>query len=253
VKEMSARIVELAATVIATVRDEIGCTVQRAATGRRVSFMTAEEKRIDVLVADWFATETTERFMGHPAIAEFEEALRTATSKEGKLVVFRGRIFSASTITDPFEFGPPPRGIAPQGRYNREGGPVLYLSTTIAGVAAEMNRYQRKDSHLHCQRFMLDMNNLAVAELSRDDCAPILAITFDYSELERDPAKYFRSQGLAEVVERCGFDGMLVPGVRGSNDNRYHNLVMLGASDRWKQWVDKDELPSRVPPPEEPS
>ena len=69
---------------------------------------------------------------------------------------------------------------------------------------------------------------------------------FDYSEIERDPNKYFKSQILAELISKSGFNGFLVPGVRGSIENRYNNLVLFDPNLQWRQWVDVSSPPRHV-------
>jgi hypothetical protein len=243
---MSSRIVELGGSGNVMVSDEIGCTIQRAATGRHVSFLSRDEKRFDVLAADWFAADSERGFLDHPARREFEDALRTAPKLNGVLLGYRGRVFACTQVTDPYEFGPPPAPCSTHGRYNRAGRPALYLATTVSGVVAELDRHQSDGSSLFCQRFSLDSRGLNIADLSRNDCSQTLAITFDYSELEREPTSYFKSQVLADSVERGGFDGMLVPGVRGSNENRYYNIVILGPGVRWAEWLDLEWVPQRI-------
>lgn len=44
------------------------------------------------------------------------------------------------------------------------------------------------------------------------------------------------SQQVAEFVRAAGFDGMLVPGVRGREDRRYSNLVLFTHAG-WRGWL----------------
>lgn len=242
---MASRIVELAGHCAVKITDEIGCTITRGATGRFVSFLTPEEKRIDALAAAWFALSNEREFRAHDAAHQFAEAAGNAPLATGRINFYRGRLFTTDSVTDPFEFGPPPKAIAGHGRYNPAGKSALYLASTVAGVAAELERHRHDGMYLFCQSLSVDLQSLKVADLAADSM-PIFQICFDYSELERDAEKYFKSQVLAELISRAGFHGFLVPGVRGSKENRYQNLVLFDPELQWREWIDASNPPQLV-------
>lgn len=234
---MPSRIVEASAHAVVKATAEISCTIARAATGRSVSFVTPEEQRIDALAAAWFSQSCEDTFRVHDAAHEFAEAARSAPTATGRITCFRGRLFTIATVTDSYAFGPPPREVAGHGRYNPKGQAMLYLASTVCGVAAELARHRREGMQLFCQRFSVDLDALKVADLRATENIPIFQICFDYSERERDSARYFKSQILAESIAMAGFNGFLVPGVRGTKENRYHNLVIFEPEAQWRGWV----------------
>ena len=228
------------------ITDEISCTITRARTGRSVSFRSSEEKRIDSLAAPWFAASNESEFRAHPAAQQFAEAAGNAPLATVRINCYRGRLFTTDSVTDPFEFGPPPRTDAGHGRYNAAGNSALYLASTVVGVAAELARHRRDGMYLFCQSFSVALQALRVANLAAADIMPIFKICFDYSEQELAPEKYFKSQVLAELISCAGFNGFLVPGVRGFKENRYQNLVLFDPGLQWREWVDSSRPPQLV-------
>ena len=154
-------------------------------------------------------------------------------------------MFTTNVLPDPYDFGPPPKNLAGNGRYNSAGKPVLYLASTVAGVAAELERHRQNGMLLFYQSLSIDLQSLYIADLAADSM-PFFQIIFDYSELERDPEKYFKSQVLAELISQAGFDGFLAPGVRGSKNKLYKNLVLFDPESQWRKWIDTSNLPKLI-------
>jgi hypothetical protein len=222
-------------------------TIVRGNTGRTLSYLTPDEESEDLLVRRWFACESEDQFARHSVRKAFEKALRDAPKVDSVLHVYRGRPFdSDKDAPSSFEFGPPSSRDAKAGRYNRDGESFLYLSTSSAGVHAELSHHYSDGPTFYYQRFSIDCVQFAVADLTAESLPNILHLTFDMSERVHESARYFTSQVICEIVGACGFSGMFVPGVRGSPKNRYSNLVVFSTEDQWRSWVNSDSVPKRL-------
>ncbi len=131
------------------------------------------------------------------------------------------------------EMGPPPRA-SRAGRYNRRGHSVLYLSSTRAGVRAEIAA-----AALCIQEYRLP--NLRIVDLAREDLSDLICAAFDLAEGasvdgRQGSATYAFPQFLAGILRLRRIDGFLVPGVRGNGDQAYSNLVVFRPLRRWHTW-----------------
>lgn len=134
------------------------------------------------------------------------------------------------------QMGPPSVGQAPAGRYNRVGTSVLYLSTSEEGVRLEV-----RDGPLCIQRYNIDSSRLRIADFASAMASNPLQAAFDLAEsacvLGRiGPQNYRFSQFLARRICSSGFDGFIVPGVRGNGTIRYKNVVLFHPEERWSSW-----------------
>jgi RES domain-containing protein len=213
----------------------LGMEVIRGNTGRRTPVSddyyeveTWAKKPAQLLAGDVIAERcrrALEKTLGVPA------AVRT---------FFRGRRDDGS-VTDWKKMGPPEASYALGGRYNQPGQPVLYLATSRLGVQLEIPKY---DSTLCIQTYRIDTGALRIADLTSPTISDLLKAAFDLAEAS-NYADYGRqdfalSQLLAEFVRGAGFDGMLVPGVRGARQHQYCNLVLFRPA-QWEEWSTREE------------
>ena len=217
---------------------EASCSVTRGATGRTTDFLTQEQQSTDLLVRDWLSCNTERSFNSHAAHELFLSALGEAPQLQDPIIVYRGRPISPDKVASltRTDFGPPPADKAAAGRYNHAGSPALYLATTPAGVCAELAG-RDIGSSLYCQQYQIDPNQLQVLDMSALSLKDIVRIVFDYTEHSSAPGGSLHSRLLASAISALGHDGMIVPGVRGSRQNRYSNLVVFEPSERWRDWV----------------
>jgi len=138
---------------------------------------------------------------------------------------FRARPSAEVGVGNWMEMGPPRRSTR-SGRYNRRGRSVLYLSSTRAGVRAEVTA-----SRLCIQEYRLP--GLRIVDLTREDLSNLICSAFDLAE---GSDTYVFSQFLAGILRLRRVDGFLVPGVRGTADHSYSNLVMFRPLRRWSVW-----------------
>jgi RES domain-containing protein len=134
------------------------------------------------------------------------------------------------------QMGPPPLGRGPAGRYNRAGTSVLYLSTSEEGVRLEL-----PNRRLCLQQYEIDLSRLRIADFRSTQTPDVLRAAFDLAESacvpgRNGPSNYAFSQFLASLISRLGFDGFIVPGVRGGPTTRYENVVMLHPEGSWVSW-----------------
>jgi hypothetical protein len=157
--------------------------------------------------------------------------------------VWRGRTFKEAPASWE-DFGPPPPSKAPLGRYNARGTPVLYLADSVEGVEVEVP--ERDARRRWVQRFRLppDLMILDARGLPHDSFS---AGVFWAMESHRAafPDSWLGVR-IAELL-RERFDGLWVPGVRGTDERRYGNVVVFAPGENWKSWVDL-ETPSRIVP-----
>jgi len=117
----------------------------------------------------------------------------------------------------------------------------LYLATSASGVVRELCS-ELPPVDLYCQNYRLPLGVLRVVDFSSPDLENFVHIAFDYAEYGLgsggiNDREYGFSQVLAEIVEAAGYEGMIVPGVRGTPDDRYCNVVLFSA-ESWKEWVE---------------
>lgn len=204
--------------------------VIRGHTGRRIAVdrdfyhaqKLAQRSRLGLLWSSW-AWRVARELRKAPLVAP------------STLVLLRARPYDNS-IHGWEQMGPPPVSRAPAGRYNLAGTSVLYLSTSEEGVRLEV-----PGPRLCIQQYNIDVTPLRVADFTSEEATNLLHAAFDLAEKACVPgwsvqANYTFSQFLAQGVQRSGFDGFRVPGVRGNSSVRYHNVVLLRPEGRWPSW-----------------
>jgi hypothetical protein len=208
----------------------LSMVVTRGHTGRRI---TVDR---DFYRAQKLAERSTLALRFSPwawrAVHELHNASVVALSP---LVLFRARPDDCS-IHGWEEMGPPPVGRAPDGRYNRAGESVLYLSNSEEGVRLEV-----PPGRICIQQYVIYAPPLRIADLGSEGVSNLLHAVFDLAERARvqgrsGPATYAFSNYLARSICRCGFDGFMVPGVRGSSSIRYYNFVFFRPVGSWRSW-----------------
>ena len=206
-------------------------------TGRRIR--AAHHHR---LVQDWIRCADDAALRAHSCCEHFVKELRGISVTSGPLECYRGR--AVSTVPGADDMGPP---IPPkEGRYNRVGMSVLYLCEEEIGVQRELNEARGADS-IWVQRFVLRAEDRGIADFTSADPASVIASAFWFAE-QTTPGVgrgYGFSQFIGALISER-FDGMRVPGVRGTNSIRYTNVVMFSAAERWRAWLDSSCSPTRL-------
>lgn len=194
----------------------------------------AEER----LVKEWVRAGE----LSHPGADRFRLLISGLRAESPELFLYRGRFKSEDMLPTPSarHFGPPQKEKTKAGRYNKHGQPVLYLATSENGVLRELCLGQPA-SDLYCQKFRLPPGKLQLADFSNHELANFVHIAFDYAEYGLgsggvNDREYGFSQVLGEIVEAAGYEGMIVPGVRGTRDSRYLNIVLF-STESWEEWV----------------
>lgn len=197
-------------------------------------------RRIDVEASSFALAEKwrdacTESARVHANFEEaFETELQSAVGVPFAQPLFRGRRdFKLKSQPDSFEFGPnenPGRG-----RYNWNGICTLYLSDSKVGVMLELGAAE-PGCELWTQEYSLP-SSLKLLDGRGLSCRSFMAGVFWVIERERDPVKGSSCLG-ARIAELVGlkFNGMIVPGVRGTDGN-YLNVVVFEPVPGWKTWV----------------
>lgn len=228
--------------------DEFVSSVTRGATGRTTNFLSNAQYAEERSVLGWLESPD----MGsHYAVDIFQNLIKNAEVLEEPtlLMAYRGKFIDyldSYPMSD--SFGPTLRA----GRYNLEKVPTLYLSASRQGVAAELDHLKATDKILYCQDYAVPTTELRIANFASPNVSNFVQIAFDYAVHASHPGatdkrNYLFSQTLAQIVVKTGFSAMLVPGVRGSQDNRYNNLVVFSPGDspgeQWKSWYCSDSPP----------
>ncbi|MDP1978711.1 RES family NAD+ phosphorylase [Undibacterium sp.] len=234
--------------------DKLESSVTRGSTGRTTNFLSKEHHAEEREVLEWLESPDLGSLLVHSAVATFENLIRsTEVIAEPTFTAYRGRHFSNHQHPSPTfdEFGPPPADKAPAGRYNPQGSPVLYLATTRKGVAAEFANDETADRVLYCLDYVVITAGLKIANFACAGLSNFVQIAFDYAEhadesIATDKRNYLFSQTLAHIVAKAGFSAMLVPGIRGSPENRYSNLVIFSPGDLWLSWCCTDRPPTTI-------
>lgn len=203
-------------------------TLSSSHTGRSIDVETAY-----AATAGWDEACTTESRV-HPLFdSEFARAIRSTPVTTHELVVFRGRKMTTnpSSVGD---LGPSP---APaRGRYNWKGVSVLYTCTSVAGVVAELAPIRAGET-LWVQRLLLP------AALTLMDARALPPRSFAAGAFwrvehrrDRDGEPLALGPRLADLASEL-FEGFIVPGVRGTPDAHYANVVVFRPAEQWRQWI----------------
>lgn len=226
--------------------DELVSSVTRGATGRTTNFLSNAQYAEERSVLRWL--ESPDKG-SHYAADIFQNLIKNAeVLEEPTLMAYRGKfIDSLDPCPMSDSFGPTLRA----GRYNSEKVPTLYLSASRQGVAAELDHLKATDKILYCQDYAVPTAELRIANFASPNVSNFVQIAFDSAEHASHPGatdkrNYLFSQKLAQIVVKTGFSAMLVPGVRGSQNNRYTNLVVFSPGERWKSWYCSDSPPAII-------
>ena len=92
---------------------------------------------------------------------------------------------------------------------------------------------------------MLRPRDLRLGDLAASDLTEFVKAVFDVAENSAvegrvGPTTLLFTQVVARIVREAGFDGMVVPGVRGTTDFKYRNVVVFDATNRWAEWSGRD-------------
>jgi hypothetical protein len=209
-------------------------------TGRRV-----RGDRHHHTVRNWIRCTDDTSLRAHAGCEQFVQELRRVQIIRVPLQCYRGRTPPfRSEVPDAEEMGPPTHAEA--GRYNRDGIGVLYMSDLEMGVQREL-RERARSGPSWVQRFVITPQARGIADLTMVDPASVIASACWFAELAAkvgEPTFAF-SQFVAALVSD-GFDGMRVPGVRGTDAARYTNVVMFSPAERWRDWIDTSTVPTRL-------
>lgn len=225
----------LARNVTAT--GTLDLVVTRGHTGRSVP--VGKDYR---LVEQWSKAESKEQIESHPACDRFRAEVNSVRALTGDaLHCIRGRI-DDGTIVDWRQMGPP-TSCGQGSRYAASGVGVLYLCDSIGGVHRELN--PGEGTKIFLQEYMLRSSGLRLGDLAASDLTEFVKAVFDVAENSAvegrvGPTTFLFTQVVARIVREAGFDGMVVPGVRGTTDFKYRNVVVFDAKNRWAEWSGRD-------------
>jgi hypothetical protein len=187
------------------------------------------------LAEKWSKARLLGRLRRHAGARRLREAMGRMSVTAGEpLICYRGSDRQYSVVSSWEDVGPPPAELAGDQRYSRVKVPAWYLADSIDGVMREL---QDRGRPLTIQCFALDRTLLRLVDLNAHDVATYVQAVFDVAESacidgRGGPNDFKFSQTVAETVTESGFDGMIVPGVRGDAALHYRNVVLLRAH-RW--------------------
>jgi len=182
---------------------------------------------------------TPAEIRSHPQYEQFERAVPLVPALPGSaLTCFRG--VTHVTLGRPpcaEDFCPLPT--TSEGRFNRAGEPVLYLSNCEEGVRREV----RTRGPVWVQQFILPLGDrLRIADFADlPERHPVNQAMW-FAELaghEHGPKSFLFGQLVADHAARF-FDGMFVRGVHGP-DPHYRNVVVFRPlTSPWRSWLHGD-------------
>lgn len=221
--------------------DDFGTwTAEYSHTGRRVRGDAGYS-----LADSWSGAEDPRLHEGYD---EFAELIQHARWLEEKASCFRGRWITGGPPARR-EMGPPePSQTSLGGRYHPAGTPALYLCDSEVGVRRELEAWEA-DGVIYVQKFILPVPELRIADFAQLPEDHFVTAVFAESEQRNlnghESSAYEFSQLIGEIVSRY-FDGMRVPGVRGSSHTRYRNVVVFEPHPRWDRWLAPNATPYRI-------
>jgi hypothetical protein len=223
------------AVICAKSRFQAEATVQRGHTGR-----CSTTNELDKLAQLWSENPSD----SHEGAKRFSELLRSLPSiQNGPILGFRGRRDEKTDIKSWEDMGPPVKGVTKGGRYDASGSTVLYMCSTKEAVALE----KPGNGILCIQEYVLPTDKMAILDArARQSSRPeFLDSIFDLAESccvegrkGRDDFKF--SQLIAQLVASAGFDGFIVPGVRGKRQFWYTNIVIFKPGAAWRDWSKRE-------------
>jgi hypothetical protein len=194
---------------------------------------------------EWSEESNIQSILSHPLCKRFQTELRMIDSLSiPELKCYRGR-------TPPFiddlpptsnQMGPPkPENTTENGRYNLKGFPALYLCDSIMGIKLELE--DRKEP-IWVQNYILPPTNLKIADLRKENISlsPFINCVFWFTEFankDGNPTFIF-SQTVAQIVKNS-FEAMIVPGVRGTDEYKYNNIVIFEPKSIWMDWIENKD------------
>jgi hypothetical protein len=200
-----------------------------------------------VLATEWAKLEARAELLNHPACEEFRRLAPSAPRvSDTALVFFRGKGFNTDTPSAE-QMGPGCR----EGRYNRSGECMLYLSDSEEGVLCELNAWH-VEGIPYVMRYRLPLNKLNIADFTMIPDDHFMAAVFSKAEEcnvgGRGSNSYIFSQLVADLV-MAHFDGMRIPGVRGDRNFHYSNVVVSHPDPDWRNWLEQETTPYRLSVP----
>lgn len=233
-------------------------SITRAKTARCIKYSNEIEHDASRKVEDWFQCVSANEFRSHPSANMFRKKIELLPNVIISIPAFRGRRFDKKDFYNKLEFGPPPLKYAKSNRYSTEFEPALYLSDSTYGVHAELKESIDTEPFLFCQKYHINSSAIDIVDLSSRTLSPLVSQAFDKSELNIDQGSYWKSHIIAELVKQAGFNGMIVPGVRGTQNNHYRNIIIFCPEEKWryntneygedKLWVDVYNIIGNEPP-----
>jgi RES domain-containing protein len=211
--------------------------VTRSHTGRAIPVGADYD-----LAKEWADVGDRRTLLSHGAAGRFGEELKSAPAAAGNdLICFRGRL-DDSTITSWQNMGPPPSSNK-GGRYNPPGVVALYLCDSPDGVLRELA--PQPGLKVFLQEYRLSPTSLRLADFSSVHLTDFVKAVFDMAENSCvvgrvGPSSYELCRVVGELVREANFEGMVVPGVRGTQSFQYRNIVAFDAHDQWRIWSRQD-------------
>jgi RES domain-containing protein len=166
-------------------------------------------------------------WLADPSTHCFKNALNTGREYDSRLELTAYRLQWVTGIPDRMRMAAPEKPSV--GRYNNEGQPVLYTSLDATGAFFEMQAGGPSEYHrLWLQEYRIPVTGMRILDArpaaTEND---IVDLAFDYCETTERVHPYYGSRRIASLVRALGFDGILVPGVRGGRECRYTNFVVF--------------------------
>jgi hypothetical protein len=211
---------------------EVRAVLGRGHTGRSVPVDA------DYAIARaWSEAGDLAALLAHPSATRFRQELQSVPLLAGPATRFvRGRR-DDGRIRSWRDMGPP-KNAPSGGRYNLPGEVVLYLCDSQSGVLRELEPLN--GAVLFLQDYELDPLIVRIADFAGPQLSEFLKAVFDIAECSNVPGRpglpdYTFSEVVACLVRQHGFDGMVVPGVRGVPNDQYCNVVVFNPQD-WQRW-----------------
>jgi len=125
--------------------------------------------------------------------------------------------------------------------------PLVPLRSTcdcVEGVLRELA--PKPGTRIFLQDYRFSPSALRLADVSSVHLTDFVKAVFDQAENSSvegrvSPSGYAFSQIVGQLVLEAGFEGMVVPGVRGDPNLQYRNIVVFDPHGRWITWSCQDD------------
>ena len=231
-----------------TLSDSLKIETTNVKTGRTVVHQDNSDPRIDTQKLQHYIQAWVEHgCWSLPIYLSRKVAKFRGRANIGNMALYRGISLESFEKHGLVRIGPSSK--PKNNRYSKEGEIALYLISESKFIAKELNLDEWMEQH-----YKVNLPDIRIADITQmnHELDNSIGLAFHMSERgvtnsgyeiekelnKRGKSKHLYSQLLARFFKRRGWQGLLMPGVRGDKGANYSNLVLfMPLAQRWDEWT----------------